>query len=542
MADLTGFRQRIADRAEADKGLPPVTLKQTSDFDMSLAKLVTVDNRKDDESDSQVAQRYVDEICDQLGKEENKGIVEKVGAVITAFVEKIKAAKQSLHDIRNHARELAGYMETGKQDLLAKDPFVSTHLNLTKLSVDYPTWEWAGPKLIGAPTYIKERVGGMITAKDADVPTDYDYKLFMMGLNSLPSKIKFVEAALADDVKTTFIDSICETLGEAVTKETVAEVVEALVGPTRGVRAELLDLQRLNSLNPADLFNRIKDYDGFIQKYYPIVDAVIGGQVELPEVENIDSLKANAEALKTMCEYMAYFELMERETVFRQSILLQGGLLNADEKAAYNEAGGTDLMIAHYIRFMYKDDVARIPARGISSKVIIESAAHNEKVVKADMSNIENRIAVATTQARVSVFTTVAHRYIVNKVERERADETPAQKSVWESRFMNGVVKKIADRIHHHDIAFVDAALMLIVEADYHGTFVEQMYNQLGAAYLAKAKDAEDGQVSDLDLQVAEMGVVAKMVAGFVVENLVEVVPDLKDTTNKSPVVPETQD
>lgn len=541
MADLTGFRQRLADRAEADKGLPPVNLKMTSDFDMDLAKLVTVDNRKDDETDAQVTQRYIDEICDQLAKPENEEIAKKVGSVINAFVEKIKTAKQSLHDVRNNARELAEIMEKGKTDLLAKDPFVSTHLNLTKLSVDYPTWEWSGPKLIGAPTYIKERVGALITAKDADIPTDYDYRLFMMGLNSINSKIKFVDAPLADDVKTTFIDSICETLGESVTKETVIEVVESLVGPTKTTRAELLDLSRLTNLNPADLFTQIKSYDGFIQKYYPIAEAVSDGQVELPEVENIEDLKSNAENLKTLCEFMAYFELMERETVFKQSILLQGGLLNADEKAAYTEAGGTDLMIAHYIRFMYKDDVQRIPARGISSKVIIESAAHNEKIVKADMCNIENRIAVATTQARVSVFTTVAHRYIVNKVDRENPEETPARKSVLEARFMNGVVKKIAERIHHHDIAFVDAALMLIVEVDYHGTFVEQMYNQLGAAYLAKAQEAENGEVTDLDMQVAEMGVVAKMVAGFVVANLVEVV-QVKDYTNHAPIVPNKED
>ena len=536
MADLAGFRQMLADRAQSDKGLPHVCLKCSSDFDMELAKLISVDNRQEDESDGQVAGRYVDDICEEIAKPENKGIADKISAVITAFKDKIVAAKQSLTDIRNNARNLARIMDKGKDDILAKDPFVSTHLNLTKLSEDYPVWDWSGPKLIGSSTYIKERVGGLLVASDATVPEEFDYRLYLMACNTISNKIKFGEVQVSEEDAKTFVDSICEVCGESVTREAAEYVVGAITG-TVSLRGVMLDVQKLASFPPSELFNRIKEYDGFILKCYPIADAIVSGQVTIPEGDGEASIKANAESLRTLCEFMAYFELMERETVFRQSILLQGGLLNGDEKAAYEKAGGTIQMIAHYIRFMYKDDVAKIPARGISSKVIIESAAHNEKVVKADISNIENRIAVATTQARVNVFRTVAHRYLVNKIDREFGDETPVQKAVRINRLLESLVAKIAARILHHDIAFVDAALMLIVEADYSGTFVEQMYNQLGAAYLAKANATEDGVVSDLDLQVAEMGVVAKMVSGFIVDNLIEVCPQ-KDSTNRSPVVP----
>ena len=539
MADLTGFRQMLADRAEADKGLPKVCLKCTTDLDLALARLITVDSRKEDETDGQVTSRYLDEICEELAKPENEEVVKHINACIAAFKEKVSAATSALGDIKTAANELAGYMETYKNDALARDPFVSTHANLTKLSVDYPTWDWSGPAIVGTGTYIKERVGGMLVAKDATVPTEYDYRLFILGVSTISRKVNFESVELSEEHRSTLIDSAIDIVVDN-TKEEVTDVIDVLTG-MKSINGVVLDLQRLQNMDPADLFDRIKEYDGFIHKYYQIATAIIDEKIPLPDIDGKDTIKTNAESVKLLCEFMAYFELMERESVFNKVVLLQGGLINSDEKTAFEDAGGTTLMIAHYIRYMYKDDVKKIPARGISSKVIIESAAHNEKVVKADISNVANRIAIATTSARVEAFNTVAHRYIVNKVNHDNPDMPDSTKTTEVENFMRGLVKKIATRILHHDIAFVDAALMLIVESDYHGTFVESMYNELGAAYLARIQTAEDGKVTDFDLQVAEMSVVARMVSNFVVEHLITCCSDCKDNTVKSPIVPEKE-
>lgn len=537
MASLTGFRQMIADRAEADKGLPQVNLRGCCDLDMALNRLVTVDNRGDDESDAQVASRYTDEIVETLNREENKEVAEKLNATIECFRDKITEATKSLGEIRASARTLAEEMETFKTDALARDPFVSTHLNLTTLSVDYPTWEWNGPKTIGSSTYIKERVGSQLVAKDAAIPEEWNYRLFLFGCSTMTNRVKLADATgVTPDEVTTLIDQLTEAMGDAVSKENITKVVTALTVAAT-LRGTILDLQRIVSMSPSDMFSRIKDYDAFIQTYYPVADAITAGTVTLPDSDWSAVVKQNADAVKTLCEFMAYYELMERETLFAHSILLQGGVLNADEKANYEHEGGTPIMIAHYIRFMYKDDVTKIPARGISSKVIIESAAHNEKVVKADISNITNRIAVATTSARVAAFNTVARRYITSKVDRELPNETDGTKVTKVAKLADTVGKKIANRILHHDICFVDACLMLIVELDYAGTFVEQMYNELGAAYLAKASETGTENVTDEELKVAEMSVIAKMVANFVVGYLIEVCP-CKDKTPKSPIVP----
>lgn len=536
MADLQGFRTMLAERAESEKGLPHVCLRESSDFSMALARLVTVDNRNNEESDAQVTQRYLDEFCQSLGEEANKEVADSFNQAIEAFKTKISSAIKSVNEIRDASKKLAAIIETGIQDYLARDPFVSTHMNLTKLSTDFPEWTWEGTKVFGSKTYLVERVNAQFVGEGVTPPTDFDYKLFMFGISTAAERIKFaVIENFPSTTKEQVIDQLVEAVGATVTKENIEKVVNYLIGDLR-MNGLINELQRLQSQSPAELFHLIKQYDEMIRTFFPVADAIATKTIKIPELESATAFVENAEKMIKFCEYIAYFEYMERETVYRDAVLLQGSLMNSDAKSDFESQGGTQLMLAHYIRYMFKDDPEKIPARGVSGKVIIESAAHNEKIVKADMVNITNRIVLATTNAKVSVFKTAAHRYAVNKIDRECAESTPVDRSIAVDRIMTTTVRKIADRILENDIAIVDACLMLIVEADYSGTFVEQMYKELGAAYLAKMQTA-DGDVSDMDLRVAEMGVVAKMVAGFVVDQII--VPcQCKEMVNHSPVVP----
>ena len=537
MANLLGFRSMLADKAAADKGLPGVCLRCSTDLDIALARLINVDNRREDESDSQVTTRYVDEICDSISSPENAEVADKLNAVIKAFYDKIKGTTNKINEIRASAKTLAETMEKAKTEYLAKDPYVSTHLNLVNVSLDYPTWEWSGLKLLGGTTYIQERIGGHLVSSGVEPPKEFNYRLFVNACETIGSKVSLSPVEISEESKEKLIDTIVDALGGDLSKEEVSSVVDVLT-VARSINGVVLDMQRLVGMNPADLFERVKEYDQFICKYYPVTEAISDKRVVLED--SVKGIADNADKLRLLCEFMAYYEAMERETVFRQAILLQGGLLNADTKEEYASAGGTNVMIAHYLRYMYKDDASKIPARGISGKVIIESAAHNEKVVKADISNITNRIAIATTKARCDAFKVVAHRYFINKVDRDSPDATGGEKATAIEDYTMTIAKKIGQRILHHDISFVDAALMLIIESDYKGTFVEQMYNKLGTAYLAKINSVEGGNVSDADLQVAGMTVVSEMISSFVVDKLIDAC-QCKDMTVKAAISPATE-
>ena len=537
MANLVNFKQMLADHASKGEGLPQVCLSGVCELTQLLDRLITVDNRKPEESDSQVTMRYVDEICEALGNPENEQIVKALNDVVTAFKEKICAATKSISEIRESAKKLAGYMETLKTDLLAKDPFVAAHLKLTTLSTDYPTWEWSGPGLIGSSTYIAQRINSKMAAGEDNVSEGFDYRTLTNVLLYVRKEHPITQVELAEGVFDTLVESVMEVVGEASSKGDVSRTIGIITGTER-INSLYTELESIAHLDPALLFKMVQKFDGYIHAFFPTADAVANEKIALPS-ECKDAIVSNAQSVIALCERFAYFELMERETVMKQSILLQGGLLNADVKSEYEAEGGTQLMIAHYLRFMYKDDVTKIPSRGISTKVIVESAAHTEKVVKESMTNIAHRIAIASTRACTNAFKTVANRYTVNLVDRLAPDGSSIDKSCMVAKIYDTVAKDVAERILHHGIGFVDAALMLIIRSEYKGTFVEEMFNALGTKYLATASNAE-GEVSETDLRIAEMDVVASMVGNFVVEHLV--IPcKCKDMTNTAPIVPEEE-
>lgn len=535
MANLINFKQMLADVAEQRHGLPQICLKGTTELEQLLDKLVTVDNRKEDESDGQVTMRYIDELCEKLGDPDNEDIVNALNTVVIAFKDKIVAATTSISDIRETAKTLAGYMETLKNDILAKDPFVASHLKLTTLSTDFPEWTWSGPSLIGSNAYIAERINAKLSSSEDNIPQSFDYRTLTNNLLYVRKENPVTSVdGLSSEELDAIVESATEIVGESTTVENIKKTVDILCGISK-INSLYTELENIAHLDPALLFKTVQAFDGYIHAFYPTAEAIASDKVALPEASK-DAILANARSLVALCERFAYFELMERETVMRQSILLQGGLVNADVKAEYEAAGGTQLMLAHYIRFMYKDDVNKIPSRGIPVKVIVESAAHNEKVVKESMTNVAHRIAIATTRARVDAFKTVANRFVVQYVERTNPDAAKVDLAVKVTKIYECIARDVAERILHHDISFVDAALILIVRTEYTGTFVEQMFNALGAKYIATA-EAASGEVTALDLRIAEMDVVSSMVSDFIVKNIV-VTCNCKDMTMKSPIVP----
>lgn len=539
MANLVNFRTYMANIADQN-GLPPVCLCDSTDLSMALSKLITVDNRGADETNGQVTQRYIDEICASLCKPENKEIADKLNAVVACFKDKLATSIKSVKDIKENAKQLAADMEKVAQDYLAADPFVSKHLKLTTLSTDYPEWKWEGPLMIGSPSIIANTVNAKFAASEDSVSDAFDYKNLTNSILYIRKEhpIKAVDemdAATIDE----FVNSISEVLPD-MSVETIKEVVEVLLG-VKLINSIYSQLEGIAHLDPALIFKTVQEFDGYIQKFYPVADAVASGTVAVPETSK-DVLVSNATSLKVLCVHFAYFELMERNTVMRQSILLQGGLINSDEKSAYEEAGGTQQMIAHYIRFMYNDDVSKIPVRGVPSKVIIESAAHNEKVVTESMTNIANRIAVVTTKAHVFAFKHVATQYLNHLIERTAGEETnKVDNAITFTRLSDIALTPVANSILQYDIGFVDACMTLIINAEFRDTFVEKLANELGAKYLATVNAAGGDEVNDLDFKVAEMDVIARMVSGFVAEHLVGVC-ECKDMTVKTPVVPAQED
>lgn len=531
MANLARFKSLIALEVKNSGGLPCVTLKQSTDIGQAFSRIVSLDNRQEGESDADAAARYVDELCKALNDPANKEALDLFEQTCSAFAGKIKTAWQSLIGIKEQAKELGGEMEKRSQDLVSKDSYVSTNAKFIQLSEDFPVFSWDGTKLMGTVNDVARDVNGLVVADSAEIPTNLDMRLFNIVIATLEKYTAIVPVNLDEDGRTALIDQLKE-----LCPDLSAGAVADCVDYTLGIRmfSDVYGLLKNIASNQAtDLFSTIKVFDQFICNMYPVSDAIVSDQVHMTN-EAMEQIRVNATALINFCKVAAYYEAMQRTSVFKDSLLLQGGLVNSDLKESFEQAGGNNSMIARHIRFMYNDEMDRIPAMGVRSEAIIKADTVATEKVEENIKAINGRINLTKTNARVTAFKAVAMEYLSKKIKNTNPSIGQLGLSNQINDVMNKVGLKIADTIRQYNVCLVEASLDLIISSEYEGTFVSLLKNRLGAAYLALADNAQD-EVTDDKIRNAEVGVVADLICEFVAAKMIDVVPCQERPASSTP-------
>ena len=531
MANLAKFRSMLSAAAETNHGLPEVELKQSTDLGQSVARLVTLDNRHQGETDADLTGRYIDTFCNSLTLPTNKIALELFDQTCSAFAEKVKAAWNSLSGIKEQARELSEEMEALASKFANNDEYVVSNSKYLQLSEDFPVFSWDGTKILGSKNDVARDVNALLItpAENGAAPepsTALDQRVFNLVVDSLERYTTVATVTLNEETRSALIDQIAN-----VCSETPRSAVEACVDYMSGIRRYIDEYNTLKYINksPANgVFDAVKKFDSFITVNFPILDAVVSDQVNVG-VEAVAQLKVNANAIINFCKIAAYYEMMQRDTVYSDSILLQGGLINSDQQEFFEQNGGNKAMIARHIRMMYRDDATAIPAMGIRSQAILDSDANVTKTVEQDIATIKSRISLTKTNARVSAFSLVAREFI------EKREPDPKQRGLAATKKMELFGNRIADAVRQYNINFMDAALDLIISEGYKGTFVELLKNRLGSAYLALVNNSV-GEIDNDGIKCAEVGVIADLVCEFVVNKMVNVV-----SCQELPAVPEGQ-
>ncbi len=101
---------------------------------------------------------------------------------------------------------------------------------------------------------------------------------------------------------------------------------------------------------------------------------------------------------------------------------------------------------------------------------------------------------------------------------------------------------EIAEAIRQYNISYVDASMALIIKTQFPNTFIELLQNKLGIAYLAMVNDGT-GEVSETEIQCAEVGVITDLVCEYVVDNFLRLADckerDVPGDVVKPAVLPE---
>lgn len=518
MANLARFKELLAARVDAQHTLPPVVLKQNTEIGNAFGRVVTLDNRLEDETDGQMVDRYVVEICDSLNEEVNKDAGDSLDQAIELFSGKFRQALADIDSIREIAKQLATDTENEVAKYLATNKYVSENTKFLTLSEDFPVFTWEGAKTIGWTAYVIETVNSIGLATDVEPKKEIDQARLNFVCSILESEIKVNLVEIEDEARTVLVENAKEVCGD-LSAEAVTEVMNYILGRDSFDRV-FVALQKQETASASENFERVKMFDEFILKTYPVCDAAITDQLALPE-DKKDEIKKNAEAIAKFCTICAYYEIMMRTTMFSDRIVLSGGVINGDVKDQFEADGGTNLMIANYIRRFYNDERSQIPMVGIRPSTIIESASDVAIAVAADIAKIRARIQIETVNANESCFVRVARDYAMKKYSREFPEATAEQVTIFTSDTYKTIIKDIATNIRQYDICFVDAAIAFIIALDYAGTFVEHLQKSLGAAYVAKAE--LNSNITAADIKVTDMHVIAKLVATWVADKLITV-------------------
>lgn len=531
MSNLANFKDLLANEA-ATKGLPNVVLSQTTDLGQAFDQVVTIDNRQDQETDAQVTARYVAEICDDLGKAENAKVVELFDQVSAAFSERIRTAWSTISAINEQANTLAAEMDSRTQAYLGRDEYVKTHQNYSNMSEDFPEFAWGGTTIMGSPEDTIKEVNLLAAGgkENPDAPKACDKRILDIVLSNLDHHIILnkIENVSDDDRKNIVEAAVatCPTIGAA----TIVDIIDIMLG-IKPFQNTYNGLKYINTEKPIEMFRNIQRIDAFITDVFPIADGVASGSIVVPDAIK-EQMVANAQMLIRFCRIASYYETMQRNSIFSNALVLQGGMINADKKEAFAAAGGNNAMIATYLRKLYNDDKSMIPVIGIGADTIVKAYGNIVEDVQKDIAEVERRLTVANSVARYAAFKEVAMKYLATK------DQTPNRSTFVNERMRNyGLC--IADCVKQYNINFSDAARDLIIKTEYAGTFVETVQSRLGTAYLAMLGDAEGEKVNEDKILCADISVITDVVVEFVADKMLTVVKCVEQPApNAAPIAP----
>ena len=521
-SDLVQFRSLLVNKVDSGYQIPPMVIKDNSDLGQSFARIAMSEKAQEGETEGQKAGRYLDEICNTLGEEANAEVVSTLAETTQLFTTKVKAAWDNITAIRENARTLATEMEKTKSDLVAANEFASSHMNYQNLKSDFPVFAWDGTKAMGSIKTVIAKVNGYVTTNGSEPSEEINSNLFTLVISNMSKYDQVERINVTEESRQAAIDlfkQICQN-SPAGNIEKVVDLVTG-IAPTNEVSETLSKLQQI-SYAQVNLVSVVKAFDEAITSLYPVLELITSDQVN-PFPANTDTVKANAAKLISVLEIAAYYEYMVRTFRLNTALLLQGGIINGDLEEDFKKAGGTVQMLGEYVRFMYQDDMSKIPSTGVTISGITDGSANVSERVAKDIANVASRVTMALNNAKTSAYRIVMRNYIAKQVQRVDEGASAAEVASRVSRYMDTVVAPICDDIRQYNVNFVDAAMNAIVKIQFPGSFTEHMFTELGAAYLATTE--QNGNVTATDVRFANVSVIAKLICTFLVDNVVEFVP-----------------
>lgn len=448
----------------------------------------------------------VKEFEDAMGQEFMKvNVFTELDTINRSFADRIRTAFDDLKRCKDMVIEMSKRFDKTFDLSIAQDPFLSKYYgkDLSEIQLGYPLIDWSVIETAGPEKDTVLRVNNYSMAlKGADVTNTSALTQAIQQVRYAVEN-KSVDAPITAETFERLVEAIKANPKLASSDDHIRATLRLLTVKSSFVLSMIDILTNASSLTSTG--TKLPDFMSRLTYLFNVAAAVDSFELS---TETKDKLRVNAELMLKVVDIMTYFVVHCRRVVFADTIMLPSGQVNTDNKDAYEDKGGTMLMLAHHISTFYKNNILRHSNTGITVKAVIENAPKVKENVEKDVRDLDQRIKLTVGKLRAQIFVNTALTYLNETTDANRVMKVPMSHA-------SAVIKAASESLIH-GTALEDALYNVIFKVYYPNEFVSVMFNRLGVKYLKLV--STHNEISEKNLKLIEVSVIAQLITEFIIK------------------------
>jgi hypothetical protein len=484
--------------------LPNVKFSENADFrrisDMILSKISLRVNS--DTTDEELISDVLSQIESFLRKPEGQGIRTELEKAAALLSKEISLGFNTIHtNIYDTVTDLYKQIMDRQDDYLRRENAEYLINENAEPSLDFGVLKWDQLK---QSAYAEVVISS--ACKLANIPKE---ELNSLHLSYMKNKI-IRPGFTKIDLNESLIDEVITNLDKIVTTRNSDEIKEVydMLTKTSGYNGYCAFIKaRITDNKPADSCAKLADK-------VELVRLVLKGLEIVPlniSEDTRTSLFNNAKLIQESSYIAEYYLLLCKNVTFKNSLILDNGLLNGDELSKFLANGNALKDIAYYLR-VYHENMP-VPNSGVSTERIISS----KDTVRGIVSKKNSELMLRMHTVKTSCITKAYYNVLMDFVKSTPEEDIPTTMNRNNFIFTcEGIIKRTMDILVTKNGSVEDALYTFIIDMKYKNTVVSTLYKYLHKAY-AKVT-AEDERTDDTNIIArADSYVISTILSEFLV-------------------------
>ena len=260
----------------------------------------------------------------------------------------------------------------------------------------------------------------------------------------------------------------------------------------------------------------IKEFRVYCERYLPILQQFKTTPLNVSDA-TFDHLHKNMDKVLAVFELGAYTMLSLRKAFNKvNTVLVDENVANEDvlDEMEQNGEGVSNSELAAYVKLYHTLPNKPLPAMGINGKDV--KMFGKKAIETCKLKHVEIVQNVAREQRKT--MKVIAQEKLLAYVES--LDESFLPKGMLRSDFVKGIKNTTLDTFNRHVFTTPDHNLQnclydFILDTKYKGTLLKDIHKRYGELITKKVMDADDGNISNTELDNVENEVATELVVNF---------------------------